>query len=35
MVKQLDEWGSGEGRPGALSAADVLPDAGLTPIHLD
>ena len=34
MVKVKDEWRSGEGRAGAVSAADILPDAGLTPIHL-
>ena len=34
MVKKKDEWKSGERRPGARSAADILPDVGLTPIHL-
>jgi hypothetical protein len=33
MVKSKDELRSGEGRAGAV-AADILPDEGLTPIHL-
>ena len=34
MVKSKEELRSGEGRAGAVSAADILPDKGLTPIHL-
>ena len=34
MIKMKDESRSGEGRNGASSAADILPDAALTPIHL-